>query len=87
MQTDRWATASELLSRRDELLLAGWKETDADALPDVVRDLARAAKGRTVVFPGEATRLQRVIDALDTGQVLPPHRCILHDTPDTWPVV
>ncbi|MEO2031052.1 MAG: PD-(D/E)XK nuclease family protein, partial [Planctomycetaceae bacterium] len=32
-------------------------------------------------------RLQRVIDALDTGQVLPPHRCILHDAPDAWPVV
>ena len=87
MKTDRWATASQLLSRRDELLLAGWNETNSDALPDIVRDLARAAEGRTFVFLSEAARLQRVIDALSAGQVLPPHRCFLHDSPDAWPVV
>ena len=87
MKTDRWGTASELLSRRDELLLAGWNETNSDALPDIVRDLARAAEGRTFVFLSEAARLQRVIDALRAGQVLPPHRCFLHDSPDAWPVV
>lgn len=87
MHTDRWATASELLSRRDELLLAGWDETDSDDLPKVVRDLAQAANGRTFVFPSDATRLQRVIEALDLGQVLPPHQCVLHDPPEQWPVV
>ena len=40
MAMDRWATASELLSRRDVLLLSGWDETDGDGLPSVVRDLA-----------------------------------------------
>ena len=87
MKADRWATASELLSRRDELLLAGWNETSSDVLPDIVRDLARAAEGRTFVFPSEAARLQQVVDALNAGQVLPPHRCFLHDLPDTWPAV
>ena len=67
MKNDRWETASELLSRRDDLLLAGWDEADSEALPDVVRDLARAVVGRTFTFPGESTRLQRVLDALDAG--------------------
>ena len=50
MKTDRWATASELLSRRDELLLSGWDHVDSDALPGVVRDLARAAQGAGSCF-------------------------------------
>ena len=87
MKADRWATASELLARRDELLLAGWDEADSESLPDVVRDLARAGAERTFTFPGEAARLQRVLDALKAGQVLPPHRCVLQDAPDRWPPV
>jgi ATP-dependent helicase/nuclease subunit B len=87
MQTDRWATASVLLSRRDELLLAGWDEADRDALPDIVRDLAHAAAGRVFVFPSEAHRLKQVLSALDAGQTLPPHECALHDAPDAWPAV
>jgi len=67
MGADRWATASELLSRRDELRLAGWDEVDSDTLPDVVRDLARAAKSRSLTFLGEAERRQRVLNALDAG--------------------
>jgi hypothetical protein len=33
MAADRWATASELLARRDELMLAGWDESDSESLP------------------------------------------------------
>lgn len=87
MTADRWATASELLARRDELLLAGWDEADSESVPEVVRDLARAVAGRTMTFPGEARRLQRVLDALQAGQVLPPHSCVLHDATDKWPPV
>ena len=87
MKTDRWATASELLSRRDELLLAGWDETDHDSLPQLVRDLSRAAQGRTFMFPGEAGRLMRVLSALEQGQALPAHRCILSDAPEVWPAL
>ena len=87
MQTDRWATATELLSRRDELLLAGWDDVDCDSLPPLVRDLSRAAKDRTFMFPGEAGRLRRVLTALDQGQSLPVHRCVLFDAPETWPVL
>ena len=79
MTTDRWATASELLSRRDELLLAGWDEVDRDSLPQLARDLSRAAQGRVFMFPGEAGRLRRVLAALEKGQTLPPHRCVLSD--------
>ena len=85
MKADRWATASELLARRDELLLSGWDEADSESLPNIVRDLANAVTGRSLKFPGEAERLQRVLDALKAGQVLPPHRCVLHDAPNVWP--
>lgn len=85
MKTDRWATASELLSRRDELLMAGWDGEDVDGLPDIVRDLARAASGRVFAFPCEADRLRRVLEALNAGQVLPPHTCTLLDSRDGWP--
>ena len=43
MAADRWSTASELLARRDELMLAGWDESDSESLPHIVRELARAA--------------------------------------------
>jgi len=85
MQSDRWATASDLLARRDELLLGGWDETASETLPVLVQDLARAATGRGLVCSCEATRLLRVLEALQSGQTLPPHRCVLHDAPDLWP--
>ena len=85
MAADRWATASELLARRDELLLNGWDESDSDTLPDIVRELARAAYGRTFIFLGEAERLQNIIEALDIGQILPHHCCYLSDPVEKWP--
>ena len=85
MTNDRWATASELLSRRDELLLAGWDEVDRDSLPPLVRDLSRVAKDREFKFPGEAERLRLVLSALEKGQVLPPHKCFLFDSINVWP--
>lgn len=87
LKADRWATAAELLSRRDELLLSGWDEGDSDAHPALVRALAQVVAGRKFLFPGEAERLRRVLAALDAGQVLPPHRCLLHDRPEAWPPV
>ena len=85
MTADRWATASELLARRDELMLAGWDESDSESLPHIVRELARATSEKTFVFPGEATRLQRIIEALEIGQALPPHSCCLFDVAEKWP--
>ncbi|HAH48615.1 MAG TPA: hypothetical protein DCM07_27990, partial [Planctomycetaceae bacterium] len=86
LQTDRWATASELLSRRDKLLLSGWDQKHCDTLPEVVRDLAVAADGHRFVFPSVSDRLQSVLNALDDGQILPQHVCILADSADRWPV-
>ncbi len=85
LQTDRWATASELLSRRDELQLGGWDQSDAEGLPALVRDLALAANGREFVFPCIAERIHRILESLDAGQVLPPHSCELADPVDRWP--
>ena len=85
MTNDRWATASELLSRRDELQLSGWDQTDSDGLPDVVREMARAVSGRKFVFPSVSDRLSKVIGALEDGQQLPEHVCILADSVNRWP--
>jgi ATP-dependent helicase/nuclease subunit B len=86
LRADRWATATELLARRDELLLAGWDETDSVAFPDLVRALARVGRGRTFEFPGVPERLERVLAALNAGQVLPIHCCLLHDSKEKWPL-
>lgn len=75
--TDRWATTGELLSRRDELRLSGWEETELPHLPPLVRDMARAAQIRKPRWPDGSERLQRVLNALIAGQALPPHRCVL----------
>ena len=85
MANDRWATASELLSRRDELLISGWDQTEANGLPDVVLEMARAVKRRRLVFPSVAERISRVAEALAEGQRLPEHVCILTDGADRWP--
>ena len=87
LEADRWATAAELLSRRDELLMSGWQGTDSDAHPVLARALAGVVKGRTFQFPSEADRLQRVLEALNAGQTLPPHRCVLQDSREAWPPV
>lgn len=85
MANDRWATASDLLSRRDELQLSGWNQSDLDGLPDVVREMARAVNGRTLVFPSVSDRISKVIGALEDGQQLPVHVCVLADSVDRWP--
>lgn len=84
LATDRWATASELLARRDALLLAGWDLRDAPALPPLARDLARAEADHRIA-PGEAERLAAVRAALDAGQRLPPHAVVLHEPAEQWP--
>lgn len=85
LKTDRWATAAELLLRRDELLLSGWNPAESDALPIVVQDLAKAATGRRSVFLCVADRLRRIVEALDVGQQLPSHICTLTEPPEMWP--
>jgi hypothetical protein len=87
LKADRWATAAELLSRRDELLLSGWDGADSPALPALVRALAQAMAGRKFQFPGVTERLQAVLEALEAGQILPPHRCLLSDAQAAWPPV
>lgn len=82
---DRWATASALLERWDELRLAGWDGSDGDALPPLVRDLARTVAAAPGIPPGEGERLDVVVAALGRGQLLPPHRCVLQERLDSWP--
>lgn len=85
LATDRWATATELLARRDELRLAGWEREDGASLPALVRDIAKVEASRTSVFPDEAKRLRDVLQALSDGQRLPKHQCILSSPVTSWP--
>lgn len=83
-EVDRWATADELLRRRDELKRAGWDGSDTADLPNLIRDLARV-EGSGDVPPGDPDRLEAVLDSLDAGQVLPGHVCIMDEAVDEWP--
>lgn len=85
LAVDRWATASELLDRFDNLMVSGWNAKDSESLPQLVRDIAKAVDGRKLEFPSEAARLSRVLLAFESGQTLPPHECVLLDEPDLWP--
>lgn len=71
---DQFATAAELLSRRDELLLAGWSFEQSGALPARLHTLAGVESlfrnrigedGPLPLAPGYADRWMAVIAALD----------------------
>ena len=85
LAADRWETASELLQRRDELLLCGWDGVSSQGCPRIAVDLALAEKEYIGSFPSEAERIAAVAEALDSGQVLPPHELKLTDPSDLWP--
>jgi hypothetical protein len=85
LAADRWETASELLARRDQLRMAGWDGRAADAVPPLVRDLARVTETTPLRWPDEAARLAACLAALDRGQALPPHRVVLADPVESWP--
>lgn len=87
LATDRWATATELLNRRDELRLAGWEREDRESLPVIVRDLAKVEAIRPTTFPDEAFRLRCVLQSFAEGQQLPPHRCVLYSPVRAWPAL
>lgn len=85
LAVDRWATAGELLDRFDDLTVSGWDTNDNEALPLLVRDIARTVAGNKLEFPSDAVRLQKVLSSLDAGQALPEHECQLLDKFDLWP--
>jgi len=87
LATDRWATSSELLARRDLLRMAGWDGGDDESLPVLYRDLSRATAAKPLLFPDLAARLHSVLQALADGQRLPSHRCVLDDSIASWPPV
>lgn len=86
LDEDPWSTAAELLERRDELLLAGWRPEDGNTndLPPLVRDLGRA--GREFEAPGEPDRLRSVAGRLEATETsLPSYRLVLDEPPHRWP--
>jgi hypothetical protein len=47
--------------------------------------MARAAQARPLTLPDETDRLQRILTALNRGQRLPRHQCLLWDPIERWP--
>ncbi|TAK43147.1 MAG: hypothetical protein EPO28_06380 [Saprospiraceae bacterium] len=73
-EADQFATATELLGRRDELLLAGWDFTSQADTPPRLRTIAGIetlfqpagdAPAPLTLSPGFASRFCEVLDALD----------------------
>ena len=85
-QSDRWGTATDLLSRVDEMRLAGWDRTKHPDLPLIFQDVADCLASVPLNFPDTADRLDRVLGALSDGQILPPHLLQLSDPVESWPV-
>ena len=84
--TDRWETASDLLHRRDELLMSGWDGKMSQGCPKITADLADAEAAYSKSFSGEYERIAEVSNALDAGQVLPEHKLYLADCVESWPM-
>lgn len=67
-QADQFATAADMLARRDELLAAGWDFAETADLPPRLRVLAslehRWARSGKDDLPGFADRLERVLHRL-----------------------
>ena len=61
---DPFAVAEELLSRRDELLLAGWDFLPSDDTPERLAVLARLKAREAGLAPGFSDRFDRVYQAL-----------------------
>ncbi len=85
LEVDRWATAKELLSRRDQLRLAGWTGNDDPRLPPLVRDLSKAEASGLPLAAGTAERIGAILAALDDGQRLPAHEIELSPDAADWP--
>ena len=86
LESDRWSTAQQLLMLRDDLLLQGWDGKADERLPGLVNDLARVEPEVADIPPGLADRIDTIFDSLDSGQVLPPHLCVLDEPVSSWPL-
>jgi hypothetical protein len=64
---DQFGTAQELLSRRDELLLAGWDFSTTDPLPLRLQQLAAVEQNFDPTYPGYADRFVKVEEYLARG--------------------
>lgn len=84
LTVDPWATAAELLDRRDELHRAGWVGQGDPRVP-LIQDLAALDASLGPDLPGEAQRVAAVERALNAGQALPEHEIILDERPQEWP--
>ncbi|MDP6117664.1 MAG: PD-(D/E)XK nuclease family protein, partial [Planctomycetota bacterium] len=87
LETDRWATASELMLRRDQLMLEGWDGKRNSDFPRLVQDLAEVELASEIESPNVATRLHSILAALAAGQELSSHVVHLGEDVALWPGV
>lgn len=94
-QADQFATATFLLGKRDELLLAGWDFATGAALPERLQVLADIesffqkadpdADSPLQLLPGFADRVKRVLQALSSRQ-LPPFQLYVYEPEHLLPI-
>lgn len=84
-QSDPWGTATNLLKRRDDLLLWGWNGLDDNKLPVLARDLAAIESAGGTLGLAIAERIFEITKALDSGQRLPQHEIVLREPITAWP--
>lgn len=90
-RADQFATATNLLERRDELLLAGWDFQAGAGTPERLRCLAgleallREGKGGLRLAPGYAGRFTAVLEALPRRR-LPADTFCINEPPELLPI-
>ncbi|MEM6379899.1 MAG: hypothetical protein AAF705_17005, partial [Bacteroidota bacterium] len=83
-QADQFATAADLLSRRDELLAAGYVFTEHHQMPNRLKVLVEIEQylqtnGNIHLTPGLIDRLETIIEAIPFTQL--PFQALLHVEP------
>ena len=82
-EVDQFATATEILERRDELLLAGWDFSNNDSTPERLQVISNIEKqiheNNSLLYPGYADRFIAILNYLGTRQH--PIKKLFHNEP------
>ncbi len=88
-EADQFATATELLARRDELLLAGWNFNFNQDTPERLRTIASLEIGQKKInpgfFPGQAERFTAIMNILELRSI-PVEEIWLHEPIELLPL-
>ncbi len=83
---DAWSTARELLTWRDQLIMAGWNKTIIPDAPRRLADLADVeAEAANRLSPGLGERLQAVCESLRKATDIGIERVFISEPEKYWP--